>query len=321
MKNLLLVRHAKAQEQREFDYDLSRPLIKKGLKDAKKMADKIKGRVSGQVLFITSDANRAFETAHIVAGKLDYPTTRILLKSIIYHDPTPEKFLELIKETDDSYDTIILFGHNPSLSDFASSLIKDFEFDIPKCGVAAFAFGKNSWKEIEKQGGILKFAEYPVRKSEKVGSFENALIMTTSEAILDALEKINPDAASHVLKSITKNSAKLVKNFIDNLKRNKIDKKSYHKTDEKTEHKADEKNKLERDKKSNRKEDKKTDCKAKADKKTDHKQDDKHEHKNEEKFDIEVDEKISEENATNSENSSETDKKDDWGIDEPSTNK
>ncbi|MBF0204246.1 MAG: histidine phosphatase family protein, partial [Desulfamplus sp.] len=309
MKNLLLVRHAKAQTAKEDNHDLSRHLLKKGLKDAKKMAEKIKSRISGKVLFITSDADRAFETAHVFAQKLKYPTTKILLKSLVYHDPTPEKFLKLIQETDNSYNTVILFGHNPSLSTFASYLIKDFEFDIPKCGVAAFAFDKNSWKEIEKQGGILKFAEYPVRKSEKISAFENTLIVKITESILDALENINPDAAKNVLKLIAKHSAKLAGNFTDTLKRNKADKKSCHKTDEKIEHKADkniehkadkkiehkagEKSKLERDGQSDCKTDSQPECKAKADKKNDHKKDDKHKHKhkNDEKADTELDRK------------------------------
>ncbi len=238
MKNLMLVRHAKAEPLREYESDFSRPLIKKGMKDAKKMAEKIKGRISGKVLFITSDANRAFETAHIFAGKLNYPTVKILLKDIVYHDPTPERFLELVQQIDDSYDTIILFGHNPSLSTFASSLIKDFEFDIPKCGVAAFEFDKSSWREIELQGGILKFAEYPVKKSEEVSAFEQSLVVKISESISDALKNINPDAASNVLKSIAKHSAKLAGNFTGNLKNNKSDKKSSYKTD-KTDNKAE----------------------------------------------------------------------------------
>ncbi|MBF0378116.1 MAG: histidine phosphatase family protein [Desulfamplus sp.] len=312
MKNLLLVRHAKAEPMREFDYDFTRHLVKKGLKDAKKMADKIKNRLSGKVLFISSNSDRAFETAHVFAGRLDYPTTKILLKDFIYHDPKPEQFLELINATDDSYDTIILFGHNPSLNLFASSLIKDFEFDIPKCGVAAFEFDKNSWKEIEKQGGVLKFAEYPVRKSEEVSAFENTLIVKITQSIMEALENINPDAANNLLKSIAKHSAKLAGNFTDTLKRHKIakhseklagnstdtlkrdkaDKKSCHKTDEKIEYKAGEKNKLERDEESDCKTDRESDCKAKADKKNNHKKDGKHkkdEHKNDEKANIELD--------------------------------
>ncbi|MBF0572154.1 MAG: histidine phosphatase family protein [Desulfamplus sp.] len=294
MKNVLLVRHAKAQEHREFDYDFNRPLIKKGLKDAKKMADKIKNRLSGKVLFISSNSNRAFETAHIFAGRLDYPMEKILLKDFIYHDPKPEQFLELIKAADDSYSTIILFGHNPSLSDFASFLIKDFEFDIPKCGVVAFAFDNNSWKQIEKQGGVLKFAEYPVRKSEQVSAFENTLIVKITESVLDALENINPNAANNVLKSIAKHSTKLAKNFTDTLKHHKAYKKPFHKTNENIEHKANEEKKLDRDGEP--------DCKTDIEVK--------------EETDINVHEKIDSESViesdidTNSETSDKIDKKD-----------
>ncbi|MGD9732298.1 MAG: histidine phosphatase family protein [Desulfamplus sp.] len=282
MKNLFLVRHAKAETMKEYDSDFSRPLIKKGLKDAKKMAEKIKERFKGNALFISSPSNRAFETAHIFAGKLNYPTVKILLKDTIYYDPSPEQLLELIKEIDDAYDTIMLFGHNPYLSQFASFLIKDFEFDIPKCGVAAFAFDKQSWKEIELQSGILKFAEYPEKSSKDVNSFEQSLIIKISEAISEALKDINPDAASNVLKSIAKHSAKLACNFTGSLKSKKADKKPCHKSDDKTEH-----NKAEKIGK--------TDHESKA------------------SADWEIDEK------TSIQTNSTIDKNTDWGIDEPST--
>ncbi|MBF0241319.1 MAG: histidine phosphatase family protein [Desulfamplus sp.] len=234
MKNLILVRHAKAAPlQGEYDSDFPRPLIKKGIKDAKKMAEKIKCNLLGNPLFISSPANRAFETAHIFAGKLNYPTVKILIREVIYNDPKAEELLSLIKEVDDNYDTVLIFGHNPSLSDFASSLIKDFEFNIPKSGVVAFSFDKSSWRDIEAQGGILNYVEYPSKKSEELSGFEESLILKISESISSALKNINPNAAGNVIKSVAKYSTRLAENFTGNLKQPKSDKSD--KSDKKSE--------------------------------------------------------------------------------------
>lgn len=198
MKTLILVRHAKAEARREYKSDFDRILLKKGAKDAKKIAETIINRVSGKTLFMSSNTNRAFETAHIFAEKLGYSTVRILLKDMIYNNPSQEQFLELIKKTEESYETVIIFGHNPSLSEFASYLIKDFEFDIPHAGIAAFSFDKKRWKEIEKQSGILKFAEYPVKRSKETKLFESAFTTKISKLILEALKNINPNAAGNI---------------------------------------------------------------------------------------------------------------------------
>lgn len=198
MKTLILVRHAKAEARREYESDFDRILLKKGVKDAKKMAETIKNRVSGKTLFMSGNTNRAFETAHLFAEKLGYPAVKILLKDMIYNNPSQEQFLELIKKIEDSYETVIIFGHNPSLSEFASYLIKDFEFDIPQAGIAAFSFDKKRWQEIEKQSGILKFAEYPVKRSKGINLFESTFTTKISEAISEALKNINPNAAGNI---------------------------------------------------------------------------------------------------------------------------
>lgn len=219
MKNVLLVRHAKADNLREGLSDFSRSLIKEGMNDAKDMAKKIRDKISGSMIFISSPANRALETAHIFAEKFDYPTTKILLKDSVYEDASPESFIALLHEIEDSYDTAVLFGHNPSISAFASVLIKDFEFGMPKSGVLGFEFALSSWKEIGVHTGILKCVGYPSEKCGKEDPFQRALSAEISFAVSQVLNRINPASSEKILKSVEKHAGKIAKNFTKNLRR------------------------------------------------------------------------------------------------------
>jgi phosphohistidine phosphatase len=219
MKNVFLVRHAKAENLKEGLSDFSRSLLKEGMNDAKCMAKKIRDKISGTMMFISSPASRALETAHIFAEKLDYPIAKILLKDSVYSESSPESFIALLHEIEDSYDTAVLFGHNPAISDFASVLINGFEFDIPKSGVLAFEFAQSSWKEIGQHTGILKCVEYPSEKCGKENQFQRMLSAKISFAISEILNRINPDSSKSILKSVEKHAGKTAKNFTKELRR------------------------------------------------------------------------------------------------------
>lgn len=217
MKNIFLVRHAKAEILKEGISDFSRSLIKDGINDAKDMAKKIRDKLSGNVLLISSPANRALETAHIFAERLSYPITKILLKESIL-DGSAEDFLALLKETEDSYDTVMLFGHNPTISEFASLLIteKDFQFDIPKSGVIEFEFVQNSWKEIEKHTGLVRRVNYPKKYRNR---FKDSLNIKISQVFSEVLNRISSDSSKNIQKSVEKHAAKIAKKFSKDLRR------------------------------------------------------------------------------------------------------
>jgi len=226
MKQLFLVRHARAENMKEGMNDFSRILLKEGIQDAKNISRKIKLRVNGNTIFLSSPANRALETAHIFAQKLHYPAAKILLHDSLYNDSTNEDFFELIRGVDDSYDTAFVFGHNPALNILASSLLKGFEFNIPKSGVVAFEFDTNFWEEIDKQAVILMSFKYPFKKAGKAKDFEKTVTSLLSREILDVFSRINPVYSKEMRKSVEKQSYRLSRRFIKELNR-----KTHEKTD------------------------------------------------------------------------------------------
>lgn len=167
MKTIFLVRHAQAVDKNEIPSDFDRSLTQNGIKDAETMAKRLKEANIIPDLFISSPAKRAIETANIFAKELNYLQKNTVLKNIIYEKSSVESLLNMLQEVDDKYSTIILFGHDPTISLLAQFLIKGFQKNIPKCGVVGIGFKKDSWREIKRAEGKLKLFESPNKKRGK----------------------------------------------------------------------------------------------------------------------------------------------------------
>lgn len=154
MKTLILVRHAKAADRHKHLSDLERALTPGGQKDARRAARALKAKGIVPSLLLSSPANRALETAHIFAKELDYPVQKIALKQSAYDARDAETLFSTIRETEDHHDTIVLFGHNPSLEEFAGSILQGFAADLPKAGVIAINIDKASWRDVLPGDGI-----------------------------------------------------------------------------------------------------------------------------------------------------------------------
>ena len=160
MKKLYLIRHAKSSWSNPGLSDFERPLNKRGLQDAAIMGKVLKQTLSKPDCVLTSSARRALETAEIIADKIGFPTKKVIIDERIYNAVTYD-LLEIITELDDNSDTVVLFGHNPGMTNLAN-LLNDVEIDnIPTCGIFAIEFNTKTWRKIsEKSGSFISF-DYP----------------------------------------------------------------------------------------------------------------------------------------------------------------
>jgi phosphohistidine phosphatase len=160
MKKLYLIRHAKSSWSDPGLDDIERPLNKRGLKDAARMGKVLKKTLHKPDYVITSSARRAQETAEIFVDKIGFPVGKIVIEERIY-DASTYDLLEIIKELDDKLDIVVLFGHNPGLTNLAN-LLNDVEIDnIPTCGVFAIEFDVKSWRKISEKNGTFISFDYP----------------------------------------------------------------------------------------------------------------------------------------------------------------
>ncbi len=163
MKKLFLVRHAKSSWDSVEMNDFDRPLNDRGEKDAPKMAKLLKHRDVVPDRMITSPANRALSTCRAFAKVLDFEKKKIIAEQKLYHagSETILKVLASLPEHKEENEVVLLFGHNPGITEFANDLLNISIDDIPTCGVVEATLDIDKWKEISFGCGKMDAFDYP----------------------------------------------------------------------------------------------------------------------------------------------------------------
>ena len=149
MKRIFIVRHAKSDWRDQSLVDFDRPLSKRGKMDAPIMGELLNEKIVHPDLIISSPAKRAKKTATIVAAKIGYSEKIILLNEELY-EASSNTLLKLLKNIDEKYGTVMLFGHNPGLTLLNNYLSDNYIENIPTCGIVALEFD-GKWNELDKQ--------------------------------------------------------------------------------------------------------------------------------------------------------------------------
>jgi phosphohistidine phosphatase len=148
MKNLILIRHAKSS----WDFpilDRERALSQRGIQDAHMVATKIDSFLPKSNIIWSSTAKRASDTAIIFAQNLSWPIESIIFKEDLYtFDDT--KLERTIKQCNNSYENIILFGHNGAITDFVNKFGDRYIDNVPTAGFVSMVFDINEWANIKK---------------------------------------------------------------------------------------------------------------------------------------------------------------------------
>jgi phosphohistidine phosphatase len=167
MKTLYVIRHAKSSwDSIDLD-DFDRPLNDRGKRDAPRMGKRLKEKNIHPDLMLSSPAKRALSTAKRLAKILSYGKDLIKTDRLLYH-AGEETMLSIIRDLKDKHEVVFVFGHNPGLTEFVNS-IKDDSLDIdnvPTCGIVAFKFDTDSWREVSWGKGKMLFFDYPKSKED-----------------------------------------------------------------------------------------------------------------------------------------------------------
>lgn len=158
MKKLFLIRHSKAEDNANNDFQ--RKLTSDGIKLARKISGNLKITPSANTTFISSPAIRAHETA-IEFTKFFRINPEIIKKDeFLYKYHSPERFLMWLDSVE-SNSEIWIFGHNPMLSEIVSFLTDGKYYSMPKCAVACFETNQNNWLDVYNNNTKLLFFESP----------------------------------------------------------------------------------------------------------------------------------------------------------------
>jgi phosphohistidine phosphatase len=159
MKTLFLIRHAKSSWNDPALPDKDRPLGDRGRRDARKMGKRLAKRDVKPDLILSSPARRALKTARIIAKKLDYKLKDIVVDNRLYAGAVND-LLNVIHKLGDKPERVMLFGHNPELTEFAHRLSSEITH-MPTCAVAEFPFKAKSWSHIDNAKLARVALDYP----------------------------------------------------------------------------------------------------------------------------------------------------------------
>lgn len=148
MKTVLLLRHAKSSWDNPALDDHERPLNKRGLKVAPRMGQLIADEGLKPDVIVSSTAVRAATTAEVVAEECGYEG-EIYFMDDLYLAP-PSAYLCLLRDLPEEYESALLVGHNPGISELVFSMCRE-RVDMPTAALAHAQSGNESWKQFEQE--------------------------------------------------------------------------------------------------------------------------------------------------------------------------
>lgn len=111
-------------------------------------------------LMVSSPAVRTLETARIMARKLGYPRKEIVVEHRLYGAGMVE-LLDVIRHVDERMAKLMLFGHNPGLTELANHLGPRPIPNLPTCGVLHLGFETDTWSAVGYARGDEVWFDFP----------------------------------------------------------------------------------------------------------------------------------------------------------------
>lgn len=160
MKTLILVRHGKSSWDHPQLADHDRPLGKRGLKDAPRMARRFARKHRAPDVVLSSPAERAAHTARIFLGELGLSDDRLITERGIY-EASWQSLLEIVQGLNNSWSSVMLFGHNPGFTNFVAALAANAPGNIPTCGIAVLSLPVDEWRLVREGVNAKLDFDYP----------------------------------------------------------------------------------------------------------------------------------------------------------------
>ena len=160
MKTLYLLRHAKSSWNFEELSDQQRPLNDRGRDDAPRMGRALANRQIAPDLVVSSPAVRALSTAALVAKELSYPHDKIRVEAGIYGTDV-DGLLATIRGLPDAAGSVLLVGHNPTMTDTVNVLSPSAMEEMPTAAVVCLKFTTEHWAEVSQANAEFYFYDYP----------------------------------------------------------------------------------------------------------------------------------------------------------------
>ena len=160
MKTVFFIRHAKSSWENPALLDSERPLNKRGKRDAPFMAKLLSAKACRPGLVLCSSSRRTQDTCRFFMKALDISNASLIISDNLYH-ASPNAVLNEISNVENDVETILLFGHNPTMTFLANKYSSTFVDNVPTCGILMVDFSIDNWSEVGDAQGVLSAFYYP----------------------------------------------------------------------------------------------------------------------------------------------------------------
>lgn len=161
MKTLILVSHAKADETDPLMDDCIRPLSPAGERAAASLADQLAVQLaeleSPVDVLLSSHSVCSRSTAEAIASKL---SLEVLIDRRLY-DGGVQDLHDAVHSLDYRHNTVVMVGHNPTLSEFARYIMDARRDDIPYASAVVVELAINTWRQIFLGKGLFRTQLFP----------------------------------------------------------------------------------------------------------------------------------------------------------------
>jgi phosphohistidine phosphatase len=139
---LLLLRHAKSSWAEPEQPDVERPLNDRGRAAAKLMGKKMRHEDVSVDILLASTATRVRETLDLLLPAWHWDGPIVWEKELYL--ASRETILELVAALADEWQSVLVVGHNPGLSDLVGFLTEEAT-DMPTAALAILSSDQGDW--------------------------------------------------------------------------------------------------------------------------------------------------------------------------------
>jgi phosphohistidine phosphatase len=150
LKTVYLLRHAEAGNALN---DLERDLTAWGRRQAESIGRWMSENGIIPDLIFSSTAKRAKLTAKICSEKANFQG-RISFEEDLY-DTDENTYVDLLAGLNDQYDSVMIVGHNPEISDVITIFTGE-KLNMSPCTLVCIEFAIEEWSAVQEDNGILK---------------------------------------------------------------------------------------------------------------------------------------------------------------------
>lgn len=147
MKNLILIRHAKAEADSVSGTDHDRAISASGRADALKVSTEAVNNLPSNLKIRSSSARRTTQTAAIFCKTFNISISEVDFDDALYTFDG-RQLATIIRNTPNSIQNLLIFGHNEAITEIVNNFGNIKIDNVPTSGFVSISFDTDNWNNI-----------------------------------------------------------------------------------------------------------------------------------------------------------------------------